>query len=259
VRRPIWEQQAELKLERQPLLLADQTEATVIESGASDWRFRASASVWATAITGTTGGGQTEVDVDAKFADIFDNATFGLDFNFEAGTGPWSFLLGGMWMHLGGDAQTQTSNDADWDGDFGFLDIAAGYELRQFTLRGKTVVLDALLGLRWTSVSADVQIEQGPSAGRTRDRNKDFVDPYIGIRSRMHLSDKYDLSGMATVGGVGVGSNLMATAELILEYRLDETWSVFGGYRAYYYDYDEDDFEWNVTMHGPVIGVAARW
>jgi hypothetical protein len=259
VHKPIWEQQAELKLDRQPLLLADQTEATVIEPGPSDWYFRVSATFWGAAITGTTGQAETKVDVDAKFGDIFDNATFGLGMNFETGTGPWSFLLGGMWMHLGGDAQTQTSNDADWDGDFGLLEIAAGYEFTQFKVRGKTVALDALLGFRWTSVSADVRIEQGPSAGRTRDRDKDFVDPYIGLRSRWYISDEFNVTTMVTVGGVGVGSELLATGEVMLEWRFDETWSLLGGYRAFYYDYDEDDFEWSVTMHGPVIGVAARW
>ena len=31
------------------------------------------------------------------------------------------------------------------------------------------------------------------------------------------------------------------------------------GYRALYQDYHHNNFEWDVTMHGPVIGTAVRF
>jgi hypothetical protein len=258
VRKAIWEQQADLKLDHSPLLLADRTESEIIETPGGEWHFRAGVSMWGAAITGTAGNRQTEVDVDAGLGEFFDNSTLGLEFNFEAGTGQWSFLLAGMWMHLGDHPTTPAGLDADLDGDYGFLDIAAAYELRRVTVRGKTVALDGLLGLRWTSVSANIEIEEGPTPRPRRDDDKDFVDPYLGLRARWYISELFNLTTTGTVGGLGIGSDLLATGEVMLEYRFDDTWSLLAGYRGFYYDYD-DNFEWNVLMHGPVIGVAARW
>jgi hypothetical protein len=237
-----------------------QTHSPITEPPTSDWYIRAYTSLWAGTFTGTAGHPQTEVDVDANFGEIFDNGTWGLEFNFEAGPGPWYIILDGLWMHLGDDPTTSRGGlGADFDGDFGFIDIAGAYELRRFNIRGKQAALDGLLGFRWTSVSTNIHIEEGPVAGRiTRDTDKDFVDPYLGLRSRFYFSDKYNLTTTATVGGVGVGSNLFASGEIMFEYRFDDAWSLLAGYRAYYYDYD-DNFEWNVVMHGPVIGLAVRF
>src|SRR3954462_5825759 len=95
--KPIWDRQADLKLDHSPLLLADQTESAIVESGPSDWHFHTYASVWLAALNGTDGKDPFKVDVDAGLGDVFDNGTFGLEFNFEAGTGRWSFILDGMW------------------------------------------------------------------------------------------------------------------------------------------------------------------
>src|SRR3954468_24804627 len=227
---------ADLLSDDSPLLLQNRTEATVVQGEPGDWHFRAQFNLWAAAISGTAGNAKTAVDVDASLGEIFKNDTVAPEFQFEAGTGKWSILFDAMWLHLGDDATTSSGGrDADFDGDFGFIDIAGGYEFKRLNVRGKTVALDALLGFRWTSVDTSIQVKEGAAPRPKADDNKDFIDPYIGIRARGYLSDKYTLTGTATVGGFGVGSDLMATGELMLEYRLNETWWLAGGYRVYYY------------------------
>ena len=253
-----WAADSESRLDDSPLLLQNHTEATVVDTGPGDWHFRTAFNLWGAAITGTVGRDKTESDLDAGLDEIFDNGTIGLEFNFEAGTGPWSILFDGMWMHLGDDAETSSGLKADFDGDFGFIDIAGGYEFKRFNVRGKPLALDGLLGFRWTSVDTSIQVKEGAAPRPKRDDNRNFVDPYLGIRARSYLSDQFTLVGTATAGGVGVGSNFFATGELMLEYRLTDTWWLVGGYRVYYYDYD-DNFVWQVTMHGPFIGIAARF
>jgi hypothetical protein len=34
---------------------------------------------------------------------------------------------------------------------------------------------------------------------------------------------------------------------------------ISAGYRALSWDYDDNDFEWDVTMHGPVLGMSFRF
>ena len=61
---------------------------------------------------------------------------------------------------------------------------------------------------------------------------------------------------------LGVGSDLAWNIQGFVGYRT----SLFGvpttlaaGYRALHQDYDHDDFEWDVTMHGPVLGAVLRF
>jgi len=61
---------------------------------------------------------------------------------------------------------------------------------------------------------------------------------------------------------VVAGSDLSWNAQGYLGYRT----SVFGqpttfaiGYRALYVDYNHNEFKWDVTQQGPILGVALRF
>ena len=78
----------------------------------------------------------------------------------------------------------------------------------------------------------------------------------------MDLSDHWTIAGEADVGGFGVGSDFAWNAQAFLGYRT----TLFGhpttfavGYRALHQDYDHNDFEWDVTMYGPVLGAVLRF
>lgn len=260
--KPIWEQPADLRIQEKALLFADQPQNQPQErlGSTNDWFIRTSFELWPAAITGSAGNGKTNVDVDAGFDELFENSTFGLGFKAEAAKGHWSFLLHAMWLHLGDDPTASSGGaQADLDGDFGMIDLAAAYQFKAVRVRGQQMLyLDALLGLRYTSVSTSIKITEGADRGLQSDSDKEFVDPYIGLRTRWYISDQFNLTALGAVGGAGVGSDLLLSGELMLEYRFSDTYSLIAGYRAYYYDYD-DNFEWNVTMHGPVIAVAIRW
>jgi hypothetical protein len=56
-----------------------------------------------------------------------------------------------------------------------------------------------------------------------------------------------------------VGSDFTWNAQGIVSYRLPLRGLdvlVGAGYRALYWDYEDDDFKWDVTMSGPMIGAA---
>jgi hypothetical protein len=95
-------------------------------------------------------------------------------------------------------------------------------------------------------------------AGASRDRDTDFIDPYVGLRARWHIDRNWELQGLGTAGGFGVGSDFAWSALALAEYRFTRRISAVAGYRAIGYDYDES-FNWDVTMHGPVLGLSFRW
>ncbi|MCP6559458.1 hypothetical protein NL501_30000, partial [Klebsiella pneumoniae] len=73
--------------------------------------------------------------------------------------------------------------------------------------------LDALGGIRFWHISNDVTVS---ALGLTRSYGESFnwVDPVVGTRALLRLTDKLSLQAQADIGGFGAGSEL--------------TWSVLG-------------------------------
>ena len=256
--KPIWDQPVDLKLETDPVKLADQAPELGKADYSDNWRFRTYTTLWIANITGTVGRGDYEADLDIGFDDILDKATV-LTLNFEFGKGPWSVIFFGLWMKIEDDITTPNGFDGDFEGTFAFIDAAFAYHLTDFSVGGESkIYLDGLVGVRWTYVKTDFDINEGPLAGTSRERDKNFADPTVGARARYYINDDWNLTLIGTIGGFGVSSDLIAGGDLMVEWRFSDRWSAVAGYRAVYYDYS-DNFEWNVTIHGPYIGISTRW
>jgi hypothetical protein len=90
------------------------------------------------------------------------------------------------------------------------------------------------------------------------------VDPLVGARSLFDLFERWTLSLEGSVGGFGVGSDFAWHAYGAFGYRFslfskERNARAVAGYRALYMDYDTgsgaDKFEWDVTLHGPIVGL----
>lgn len=81
-------------------------------------------------------------------------------------------------------------------------------------------------------------------------RLDDWWDPYIGVRARYNLSDKFYVQGKADIGGFGVGSDLTWQAEGSLGMLV--TQNVFSelGYRALGVDYQSAGMHMETITHG---------
>ncbi len=88
---------------------------------------------------------------------------------------------------------------------------------------------------------------------RTVSRTDDWWDPYLGLRGRYNLSEKFYLTGKADVGGFTVGCDLTWTAEAALGCQLGRNLFAEVGYRALGVDYDEDGFVLDTVTHGPQV------
>ena len=107
-------------------------------------------------------------------------------------------------------------------------------------------------------MDAQIEINEGPFAGLDDAREKNWFDPYFGMRGRIDFSRQLNASVLGTVGGFGVGSDFAWSLYAELEYRFNPTWSAFVGYRVFDYDYEDDRFKFDTMLHGPVIGVGWR-
>ena len=94
-----------------------------------------------------------------------------------------------------------------------------------------------------------------------------WVDPLVGLRLRHQFAPGWNFVASGDVGGFGVGSKFSWQALAALNYDFyvhnGITWSGMAGYRALYVDYSKgsglNQYEYNMTMHGPIIGLSARF
>jgi hypothetical protein len=56
-----------------------------------------------------------------------------------------------------------------------------------------------------------------------------------------------------------VGSDLTWSAATYLDWKLSKSVTMNIGYRALAWDFENDKFLWDITLHGPWIGVTFGW
>jgi hypothetical protein len=80
-----------------------------------------------------------------------------------------------------------------------------------------------------------------------------WFDPYVGLRTRYNFNKTYYAAVRGEIGGFGVGADLMWEVEAAFGINL--THSIFTeiGYRALGGNYENNDFRFDVVMHGPQI------
>ena len=89
--------------------------------------------------------------------------------------------------------------------------------------------------------------------GQTIARDDYWFDPYVGLRGRYNFNKTVYTSVRGEIGGFGVGADLMWQVEGVIGINL--TRSVFTeiGYRALGADFRDNNFVFDVVLHGPQI------
>lgn len=132
--------------------------------------------------------------------------------------------------------------------------LQAGYRV----LDTPDFTLDALGGMRFWHISNDVTVN---ALGISRSYGESFgwVDPVIGARAFLRLSEKLSLQAQADIGGFGAGSDLTWSALATVNYIVTDHFSVSTGYKALDVDYDHDGHVYDTRLSGPVLGMTYRF
>ena len=138
------------------------------------------------------------------------------------------------------------------------IDVLGG--ARYWWMQGKlSATATAVLNVGDLALSGGRAIAKSPSV--------DWVDPLVGVRLRHQFAPGVNLTVSGDVGGFDVGSRLSWQALAALNYDFYKSksvvWSGMAGYRALYVDYSKGSgptlFEYDMTLHGPILGVTARF
>lgn len=85
-----------------------------------------------------------------------------------------------------------------------------------------------------------------------------WIDPLIGFRGRLNLTDKLYLAARGDIGGFGVGSELAWNAFGSLGYQWTDRFSTELGYRYLSMDYSDNGFIFDADMSGLFLGMTLK-
>lgn len=237
--------------------------AAVTDAGPG-WALQITPYMWAAGLKGDISPFRRAptIGVEKSFSDVMD------DLNFGGFVNVWArydrFVLSGDMMYV-----DTTDSHA-----FGALPppippgviISGSVDSKQFmaTLQGGYRVvdtpdftLDALAGARFWHISNDVTISTpGPYSYR---ESFGWVDPVVGLRAFLPLTDKLSVQAQADVGGFGAGSDITWSALATINYTFTDHLSVSAGYKVLDVDYDRGGHVFDTRLSGPVLGLTLRF
>lgn len=91
-----------------------------------------------------------------------------------------------------------------------------------------------------------------------RSTSTNWVDAIVGLRGHATFGDRFGVTGLADVGGFGIGSGADLTWQVqgTLDYAFTERIIGRLGYRYMSIDYSDSDLAMDVNIYGPLIGLT---
>ena len=231
----------------------------------SGWEFQVAPYMWFLSASGDVTVKGQKSDLDLSFNDIWDELNIAAMLAFEGRKGRWGFYGDIIGANLGKSTKVDGIK-IDPTVKLFWMTAGSSYRLGTWNLsdaaskEAPTVTVDAFAGVRYTYLDIELDLKGFPNASG----DQDWFDPLVGARAIFDLSEKWAVSLDGSIGGFGVGSNFAWDAAGLIGYRFGlfgkDNATFFGGYRARYQDYTDgsgdDKFEWDVTLHGPILGLG---
>ena len=207
--------------------------------------------------------GDPLIDLDSSdVLDALNSAFFG---TAEFRRGKFGVVLDLNYADLGQDGKASGTiipgaDPASADANTTIWMVTGVLAYRAYENEGRFV--DVYGGLRYYDVDADFTFKI-PSIGFKNTLNLDtsWTDAIVGVRGQVPLGEKFSLTGLADVGGFGIGdsSNLSWEALATLDYAFTDR--VIGrlGYRYMSIDNESDDLNLDLELGGPIIGLTWKF
>jgi opacity protein-like surface antigen len=241
-------------------------------AAAHAWTFDVVPYLWLPALDGdiTVRGRTAPVDISSgDFIDtIFNSFQFAAIGRVEARRGPLVFTLDLLYLGLEEEDTTRLGIETEVDFSQLIVEFGGGYRLGEWPLGmqpGPKLSVEALGGGRYVNLDAGLEITgTGPLGIREEvDRTVDWLEPFVGARLRLALSETLAFVVRGDVGGFSVGSDVTWNLVGTLQYQVSRQVTLAGGYRVLDIDYDQGSetnrFVYDVQTRGPILAVAMHF
>jgi hypothetical protein len=255
------------------LVLCPLAQAETQGADSDEWQFTVIPYLWMAGLDGDITVKGVTSSVDVSFGDILDNLDLAAQAHIEAKKGKWAFFLDPTYIKMSADetvtTRLGTTLKADATNEMWLVEGGVFYRLCERPLgndEARTVAFDALGGVRYNYLRAKFDLKgSGGLLDVDVDKSKDWFDPIVGGRIQARLSEKLLANLRADIGGFDISgaSDFTWNVVAVLGYQLKENITLLAGYRALGIDYDDgsgdDLFEYDVTMSGPIVGLAIQF
>ena len=212
-----------------------------------DWQFALVPYAWIIGISGTVGVANVTAELDISFDEIVENLEVGGLVHFEAKKRRWSAIFDGIFLAIG---QGTERPPAAVDVDQAILEFGGGYQV--------TDVTSVVFGGRFVSLDTGLQLFLGDMP--TLSGSLSWVDPFVGLRARTDLNDRWTVDARGDIGGFGAASDFTWNIAAHIGYRLTPSLTLLSGYRVLDIDYEDgtgrDAFIFDVRTSGLQLGLG---
>ena len=238
------------------VLAGASTHAEERTSHVEGWEFTVAPYLWMAGLDGDVTVKGTKSSVDADFGDILDNLDAGAQGYFEARNGKWGVYGDFTYIKVANDAKVGPVS-IDVESSTTMAEGGLLYRIFEgYGAQGSPVGTDIFIGGRYMNL--DAELDFAGIADVSSDRN--WWDPLVGVAYSHDLSKDWLIKATADIGGFGIGSDLTWGFRILGGYRLGKHANLWFGYRYLDIDYDEgsgaNKFEYDVEMHGPILGAS---
>jgi hypothetical protein len=215
-----------------------------------DWQFQVTPYLWATAIDGNTGTSAVQSDIDISAGDVIENLDMAFLVNLKAQKDHWGMTLDTVYMNLRPDAKGEPIE----------LEVTAKQTLISGSVFYRPQAANGLelhLGARYVDLDNSFRITTSsplPASSNKRELGDDWVETFVGARYTYAVSPKMNLIAYGDVAGFSGESDTMYQMMLSASYQYSKSWIFSAGYRTFVVDYDRDNFAYDATTDGLLIG-----
>lgn len=233
-------------------------------------------------VDGTATIGEVTEDFNLGLDDILSPLNFAAAGRFEAWKGHLGFIFDGAYFNLGQDNSRSlavpdclcgilpSEIDTEVNVQYGQFDLGVGYRIADNLSKAANdfelgdLVFDAVVGVRIYALRQEIDISTNINTGRNLDESNTLITPLASGRFRWNVSPtlagwvRGDIAGFGLDGTLltlsvtgGVDWMFSGNTSLLLAYRLSSL--------NYATDVRGKDFDLNVLMHGPYMGVVFRF
>lgn len=238
--------------------LDDSKNASIIIPAATSsedtWEHNITPYAWLSGLKGDIGfNGLPAQPVDLPFEDIWDNLDIAGFLSLNGHKGNWGYFVDAQYISL--EAHENGPRESA-DLDLEQIKLTAGV-LYRIWHNEKTAFW--LYGtLQYNYIDTQLEIE-GPLDTKKFSHSESWVDPVLGFQLRHDFNEKWFCKFLGEVGGFGVSSDINWQAMALFGYNINECWSLGGGYRHQYVDYEDDGFVYDMDTSGPMLGVIYKF
>jgi hypothetical protein len=247
-------------------LLIFSAAAVWADAGASEsdrWQLTIEPYMW----TPQLGGSVTVNDVKTKvkfdltdYFNIIDEIKMILMGKFTIQKDRFAIFYDGMYAKL--EDEINSGGSAEITSKQLIQELGGSFEVADWAVGGVTkenLRFDVLGGARHIYLRSEGTAANPLGMSHEADKTRQWVDPFIGGKLTLALTEKTSVSLRGDVGGFGVSSGFIWNGELLLKHFFNKNWFTTMGYRGMNTDYEDGSFKYQIDYYGPVTSMGCTF